>query len=79
MDTEPEDLLFWGGLALIGLAYEYWALRTAHSSRTLSHFTRRVFHTHTKPGRLVFTLGWGGLAAWFAHHILTNTIEGNNS
>lgn len=74
MSSKPEDLLFWAGLAAVGTAYEVHAIRKEQGGRTLSHFTRSVFHTDTKAGRVAFTLAWGGLGAWFAHHILN---EGN--
>lgn len=71
MTPGREDLLFWLALTAIGTAYETWAINTDHSTRTLSAFTRRVFRTHTRSGRVVFTLSWGALTAWFGHHILT--------
>lgn len=74
VDTRSEAVLFWGGLTLLGTAYELWAIRNENGDRTLSHFTRAVFHTNTKAGRVAFTLAWGGLGAWFANHILTEGI-----
>jgi hypothetical protein len=71
---KTEALLFWTGLACVGTAYELWAVRSHHDAHTLSVYTRVLFRTDTKPGRVAFTLAWGGLATWFAHHILN---EGN--
>lgn len=67
MSAKTEDLLFWVGLAAVGTAYEVHALRTERGDRTLSHFTRAVFRTDTKPGRMAFAVA----VAWFTHHILT--------
>lgn len=66
--------LFWGGLAAVATAYELQALRTC-PDRTLSKITRATFRTHTRAGRLTFTFAWGGLTAWYAHHILATTPQ----
>ena len=67
--TPRSEHLFWVGMAIVGTAYELQAVRS-NSTRTLSALTRATFHTHTPAGRLVFTFAWGGLTAWYAHHIL---------
>lgn len=64
-------VMFWASLLAVGAAYELWAVGTNHDDLTLTAFTRDVFQTDTTAGRAVFTLAWGGLAAWFAHHILS--------
>lgn len=71
MVTGANERLFWGGLLGAAVAYEVQAIRT-DPSHTLSDVTRTTFRTDTRAGRLAFTFAWGGLTAWYAHHILTN-------
>jgi hypothetical protein len=37
---------------------------------TFSEHTRKVFATHTKPGKAAFAVVWVGFAAWYLVHIL---------
>lgn len=67
--TPRSEHLFWGGLTAAGLAYE-WRAISSRPSASLSDATRSLFHTNTRVGRAAFTLAWGGLTAWYAHHIL---------
>lgn len=73
MTPRSRDCLFWAALATVGTAYELQAVRT-NPARTLSKTTRNTFRTDTRAGRLAFTFAWGGLTAWYAHHILAPTI-----
>jgi hypothetical protein len=63
------DHLFWLGLAAVGVVYEARAVM-GHPDLTLTDATRDTFRTHTRLGRLAFTVAWGAFAAWFHHHIM---------
>lgn len=63
--------LAWGGLILVGAAFETYALRNARRGDTLSESTRRWFRVHTKAGALVFGVGWAVFSVWYGWHILS--------
>lgn len=60
----------WGLLVGAGLLYEAHTIRTKAPGDTFSEKVRRLFYTHTKPGRAVFTATWAGFSVWFLLHIL---------
>lgn len=60
----------WGGILLVGAAYETYALLTHKDGDTLSERTRSWFRTRTKPGKIVFAGSWIGFSAWFLFHII---------
>ncbi|WP_267716597.1 hypothetical protein [Streptomyces sp. CoH17] len=64
----------WGGLFTAGLAYEAYALFTKVEGDTLSERTRALFKVHTKPGRAIFTVAWGGFSLWFLQHIINQNM-----
>ena len=61
--------LVWATLFGAGVAYEVHELRGA-SGGTLSEVVRDVARVDTPAGRVVFLVGWGAFAAWFAVHIV---------
>lgn len=71
-----DEFLFWGGLAALGVAYEWRALRSKDAEHTLSDVTRDVFRTDTHVGRIIWTVAWGCFSTWFSHHILNNPEPG---
>ncbi|WP_328491296.1 hypothetical protein [Streptomyces zaomyceticus] len=65
----------WIAWSLIFAVAEGIALANRRDEDTLSENVRRLFRTRTsKAGRAVFAVGWFGFSAWFAIHILTETM-----
>lgn len=63
--------LIWGGIIAVGAAFEAYTLGTKRQEDTLSETTRRTFRTRThRAGRIAFTVGWTGFAAWYLGHVL---------
>lgn len=60
----------WGGLLLVGAAYETYALTNKRSDDTLSETTRRTFRVTTPVGRAVFAVAWTAFSTWFLGHVL---------
>lgn len=61
--------LVWATLTGAGVAYEVHELR-GHTGGTLSEVVRTTARVETPAGRVVFLVGWGAFAAWFANHII---------
>lgn len=59
----------WAGVALISTLLELVALKHHNHRHTLSHATRSVFRTHTRPGRLTFAFAWSILYIWLLDHV----------
>ncbi|MEU6632836.1 hypothetical protein ABZ905_31820 [Streptomyces parvus] len=67
--------LIWTLWIMFFAVYEGITLANKTKGDTLSENFRKLFRTqHSKAGRAVFTVGWVGFAAWFAVHILTETM-----
>jgi hypothetical protein len=60
----------WACLLLTGTIIECYALRRRMHEHTLSHATRYMFRTSTRPGRAVFMFTWSAFTSWFLIHIL---------
>jgi len=66
--VETSDLV-WAGLIAAGSGFEAYALANGKASDTLSETTRRLFHTRTRVGRVVFVGTWAAFASWYLIHI----------
>ncbi|WP_328333364.1 hypothetical protein [Streptomyces sp. NBC_00455] len=65
----------WFAWTCLFAVFETTALINRQEGDTLSENFRRLFRTRTsKAGRAVFAVGWCGFSAWFAIHILTETM-----
>lgn len=62
--------LVWGGALLVLVVWEIYAAVSDHGRWTLSEATRRLFHTSTRNGRLVFGAFWAACSVAFGLHIL---------
>jgi hypothetical protein len=69
VDVTSADLV-WGGLLVAGAAFEAYALANGRDGDTLSERTRSWFRVRTRPGAIVFGIGWCAFATWFLCHIL---------
>lgn len=66
---------FWITWTVFFAVAEGIALANKREDDTLSENFRRLFRTRTsKIGRAIFAVGWVGFSAWFAIHILTETM-----
>lgn len=74
-DNPTHSQITW--IAIIGLALllEAAGLRRQRNAHTLSHSTRYVFRTETKPGAAVFTIAWAALTVWFIPHVLKGGVK----
>ncbi len=69
--TDPSHAqIRWIGIIGLALLLEAEGLRRQKREHTLSHATRNVFRTKTRPGKTVFTGAWGLLTWWFVGHII---------
>ncbi|AKN68751.1 hypothetical protein QR97_02085 [Streptomyces sp. PBH53] len=67
--------IIWIAWTSLFAIFETIALTNRRDGDTLSENFRRLFHTRTsKAGRAAFAVGWCGFSAWFAIHILTETM-----
>lgn len=60
----------WAGIIGAGIAFEAYALTNSKSEDTLSETTRRVFHTRTRAGAILFGVAWSAFSIWFLGHIV---------
>lgn len=69
-DTKEHAYHRWAGVLLTAAVLELVALRRHNHRHTLSHVTRYTFRTHTRAGRLTFSLAWTMLYLWLFDHIV---------
>lgn len=62
--------IVWGVLLGACAAFEAYAVANHQDGDTLSERLRSWFKVSTHTGRVVFTLAWLGLTAWFISHII---------
>lgn len=62
--------LTWAALTAAFAAAETTAIVKGDWSGTFTENVRRLFHTHSKPGRATFMAVWASFSIWFFGHIL---------
>lgn len=62
--------LTWGAILGTAFVYEMYGVFNKTDGDTLSERVREWFHTKSTPGKVVFTVAWLGLTAWFIPHIV---------
>ena len=69
MDVTAADAV-WASMLVLGLVYEFAAIRGKRWKDTLSDTTRKWFMTDTVAGQWAFGIGWVGFSGWYLWHIL---------
>lgn len=69
MDVTTADAV-WASILVLGLVYEFAAIRSKRWKDTLSDTTRKWFMTEKPVGKFAFGVFWVGFSGWYLWHIL---------
>lgn len=69
MDVTTADVV-WSSMLVLGLVYEFAAIRSKRWKDTLSDTTRKWFMTDKTAGKVAFGTFWVGFSGWYLWHIL---------
>jgi hypothetical protein len=69
MDVTTADAV-WASMLVLGLVYEFAAIRSKRWKDTLSDTTRKWFMTDKPVGKWAFGTFWVGFSGWYLWHIL---------